>query len=72
KELKIDEPTLKAGLDQLISKYPDIGRTLFDPTGQLRATHRIFVNGNMVEKNEMGCQVAENDVIDILTAITGG
>jgi molybdopterin synthase sulfur carrier subunit len=72
KELRIDAPTLKAGIDQLAAQFPEVGKAIFDKTGQLRASHRVFVNGDMVERKDIGRPVAGEDVVDIMTAVTGG
>ena len=72
KELRIDAPTLKEGISQLVAQYPDVGKALFDKVGQIRASHRVFVNGEPVEKAEMDRAVAGEDIVDILTAVTGG
>ena len=72
KELRIDAPTLKEGIDQLAAQFPEVGKALFDKTGQVRASHRLFVNGELVEKDTVGRAVGGEDVVDILTAVTGG
>ena len=72
KELRIDAPTLQEGISRLVEQYPDVGKALFDKVGQIRASHRVFVNGEAVEKANMGRPVSGEDVIDIMTAVTGG
>jgi sulfur-carrier protein len=72
KELRIDAPTVKAGIVQMAEQYPEVGKALLDKLGQVRATHRIFVNGETVERAQIDRAVSSEDVIDILTAITGG
>lgn len=72
KELQIDAPTLKAGIDKLVEQYPDVGKQIYDANGQMRATHRLFINGESVDRSQMGRELAKDDVVDIMTAITGG
>ena len=72
KEFRIDAPTLKDGLQQLSAQYPEVGKALLDKGGQLRATHRVFVNGVIVERGQLDRAISGEDVIDIATAITGG
>jgi len=73
KELKIDAPTLKEGIDQLAAQFPEMGKALFDAkTGQVRASHRLFINGDPVERSSISRPVGGEDVVDILTAVTGG
>jgi molybdopterin converting factor small subunit len=70
KEIAVEAPTLKAGLDQLIAKYPELNGALFNRLGQLRASHRFFVNGDPVA--DVNQAAGAEDVVDIITAITGG
>lgn len=72
KELRIEAPTLKAGIDQLVAQYPEVGKALYDRMGQLRASHRLFLNGNLVDRAAIGREVSGDDVVDIMTAVTGG
>jgi sulfur-carrier protein len=72
KELQIDAPTLKGGIDKLVEQYPDVGKALYDHQGQMRATHRLFINGEAVGRAELGRELEKDDVVDIMTAITGG
>ena len=72
KEFRIDAPTLKEGISHLVEQYPEVGKALFDKLGQLRASHRLFVNGSQVVKTDIGRSVANEDVVDIVTAVTGG
>ncbi len=72
KEVHIDAPTLKEGINRLVEQYPEVGKALFDKLGQIRASHRVFVNGDVVERADIGRAVSGEDVVDILTAVTGG
>jgi len=72
KELPIEAPTLKEGIAKLVEQYPEVGKALFDKVGQIRASHRVFVNGDPVEKAGMDRAVGGEDIVDIVTAVTGG
>ena|SRR5687767_12729848 len=72
KEVSVDATTLKAGLDALVARFPDMSKVLYDRVGQLRATHRFFINGVQLEKDQIGHAVAETDIVDVVTAVTGG
>lgn len=72
KELRIEAPTLKDGISRLVEQFPEVGKALFDPTGQVRASHKLFVNGEQIGKADIGREVADGDVVDIVTAVTGG
>lgn len=72
KEIEVAAPTLKAGVEALVARYPEMSKALYDRLGQLRATHRFFVNGVLVDKAQIDSPVGGEDIVDIMTAVTGG
>jgi len=72
KEIRVEAPTLKDGISRLVEQFPEVGKSLFDTTGQIRASHKLFVNGVQIGKADVGRRVADEDVVDIVTAVTGG
>jgi sulfur-carrier protein len=72
KEISIDAPTLKEGISRLAEQFPEVGKALFDTVGQIRASHKLFVNGYQIGKADIGREVSSEDVVDIVTAVTGG
>jgi len=72
REIHVAAPTVGAALDRLADEYQPLRSVLFDRFGRLRATHRIFLNGEQLEAEELGAPAAEGDSVDLLLAISGG
>lgn len=72
REIPVAAPTVKDGLVGLVQQQPQLRPVLFDGEGNVRATHRLFLNGEQMPSGSLESPVAESDRIDILTAIAGG
>jgi hypothetical protein len=77
KEIEIEAKTIGESINSLVEKYPDIKRTLLDNTGKISRSHQLFQNGVQLKMPEDGTEllarpIGQNDVLYVLTAITGG
>ncbi|MFF3336675.1 MoaD/ThiS family protein [Streptomyces sp. NPDC002888] len=71
-EIEVDGDTVRAGLDRLTERYPNLGEVLLDREGAVRATHLIALNGERLTQGELDREATEDDRVDIVTAISGG
>lgn len=71
-EIEVGGGTVRAGLTQLTERYPRLGEVLLDRTGEVRPTHLIALNGERLTRNELERAAAEDDRVDIVTAVSGG
>ena len=75
REVDIPGDTLKEGIDRLVERYPRLQRTLLDQNGQVGKSHQLFVNGQQVDRSQRSpadMNMRPDDVVYVLTAITGG
>ena len=72
REHSVDAVTVREGIDSLVKNYPELSRALFDPAGQIRRAHMVFLNGNQLSSEQLTAEVGAKDEIEILTAIAGG
>jgi molybdopterin converting factor small subunit len=72
KVVSIDAPTIDQALGALAEKHQALKPVLFDRLGQVRATHRLFMNGQPLERSDTQRAVGPDDAVDILTAVAGG
>jgi hypothetical protein len=70
--ISVDAPTVEAALVALSGEYRPLGPVLFDREGRVRPTHRIFLNGELLEADELASPAADGDCVDLLLAISGG
>lgn len=72
RELRVDGPTVQDGLSALCLQYPDLQSVLFNASGELRGVHRVALNSTLLSRGEMNSAVADDDVVDVVTAVAGG
>ena len=75
REVEVPGETLKDGLDGLVERYPRLRRTLLDQNGQVGKSHQLFINGQQIDRSESSpadLAMKPDDVVYVLTAITGG
>jgi len=72
RDISVAAPTVEAALTKLADEYRPLQTVLFDRMGRLRATHRIFLNGELVAPDELASPAGDDDSVDLLLAISGG
>jgi sulfur-carrier protein len=70
--ISVDAPTVEAALVRLAGEYRPLQEALFDREGRVRATHRIFLNGEVLEPDQLASPAGDADCVDLLLAISGG
>ncbi|MGW1871612.1 MoaD/ThiS family protein [Streptomyces mauvecolor] len=70
REIDVHAPTLGDALTQVEARFPQLREVLRGSEGGLRATHRIFINGELASA-DLNTPLADSDVIEFLTAIAG-
>jgi molybdopterin converting factor small subunit len=63
---------LNDALTQVEARFPRLRQVLRDSEGGLRATHRIFINGELAPSVGVTTPLANSDEVEFLTAIAGG
>ena len=72
REHEVDAATSREALALLAAKHPALGKVLLDGEGQLRGTHRVFLNSTQLSADDLDNPVASTDTLELLTAIAGG
>jgi hypothetical protein len=70
--VSVDAPTVEAALVKLADEYQPLRKVLFDREGSVRATQRIFLNGEQLEPDQLASPAGETDSVELLLAISGG
>ena len=72
-ELSLDAPNVRAALEEIGQRYPELHRTVCDETGAVRRHINIFVNSaHMRDRDGLDTPLVAGDVITILPAVSGG
>ena len=65
--------TLRALLDDLERRFPELHRSTCDETGAVRRHINIFVNSDhMRDRNGLDTALEPGDVVTLMTAVSGG
>ena len=72
REHEVAATTIASALHDLVMRYPALKDVLFTSSGSVRATHRLFHNGEQVMADQVDRAVNDRDTVEILTAIAGG
>jgi molybdopterin converting factor small subunit len=72
REQEFSASTIAEALDSLVGKHPELRSVLFTASGTLRQSHRLFLNREQIMADELGREIGDGDVVEILTAIAGG
>ena len=70
--INVPAATVEAGLTELAEQYQPLRAVLFDRAGRVRATHKIFLNGEQLQRDELTRAADDTDSLDLLLAISGG
>ena len=70
--ITVDAPTVEAALLKLTGEYQQLRKVVFDREGKVRATNKIFLNGEQLEPAQLASRAGEADSVELLLAISGG
>jgi molybdopterin converting factor small subunit len=68
----VEATTLGDALAVAEARHPRLKMVLRDGHGQLRRTHRIFINGELAATAGLSTPMHSSDEVEFLTAIAGG
>ena len=72
-ELSLTATSLRAVLDELERRHPELHRSVCDETGAVRRHVNLFVNtDHMRDRNGLDTSLEPGDVVTIMTAVSGG
>ena len=72
-ELALPAGSVRAVLEELEQRHPDLHRSICDETGSVRRHVNLFVNRSHVrERDGLDTALAPGDVLTILPAVSGG
>jgi molybdopterin synthase sulfur carrier subunit len=70
--VQVEADALGPALHRLEERHPQLRAVLRDGEGNVRRTHRIFLNGEQVGSADPELPLKETDEVEVLTAIAGG
>lgn len=72
-ELSVSAASLRAALEELERRHPELHRSICDETGAVRRHVNLFVNEyHMRDREGLDTPLSPGDVVTILPAVSGG
>jgi len=72
KEIEVPASSVQDGLLRLVETHPALRPVLFDGEGRVRGVHRMYLNGEVLPRNDLQRPVGAADALLILTPLAGG
>jgi sulfur-carrier protein len=70
--IDLDADSIDSALHQLLERFPTMRSVVLDGKGSLRAVHRLYLNGEVLDCKDTQRTLRPDDELGILTAIAGG
>jgi len=72
-EIRLSAPSVRAVLEELERRHPQLHRGICDETGAVRRHVNLFVNASHVrDRDGLDTALAPGDVVAIFPAVSGG
>ena len=71
-EVEVEGVTVADGLRNVIEIYPEFGPVILDGNGEIRLLHRFCLNGVFLSLPELEEPVRLDDIVAVVSPITGG
>lgn len=69
---EVTAPTVTAALDALVERHSALRTVLLDGDGTVRSVHRLSLDGEVIDRREVGQNLNGSKELFILTALAGG
>src|SRR5262249_60257179 len=64
--ISVDAPTVEEALVKLAGEYQPLRQVLFDREGRVRATQRVFLNGEQLEPDQLASSAGGAGRVELL------
>ena len=71
-EVELDATSVSEALEAIVAKFPNLRPVVYDADSKLRSVHRLYLNGDVLEGENVDRDLKPTDELGILTAIAGG
>ncbi|MBN2125832.1 MAG: MoaD/ThiS family protein [Deltaproteobacteria bacterium] len=71
-EIEVSGSTVGETFKELVARYPDMEKQLFDKKGKLSNIVEVYLNGESAYPNELAKRVKDGDQIHVTFMLAGG
>ncbi len=70
--IEVEEDTIRKCIEALENRFPGFGELILDASGHQRRFVRLFLNGDVLERDALDRCVGSQDTITIVAGAAGG
>jgi len=71
-EIDVSAGTVRECIEAVEARYPGFQELILDSKGQLRHFSKLFVNGELLDREALDTPVSGDDIIAVLAPAAGG
>ena len=71
-EIEVSADTVRGCIEAVEARYPGFQELILDSKGRLRHFSKLFLNGELLDRDALDTPVARNDIVAVLTQAAGG
>jgi len=71
-EIEVSGGTVRECIEAVEARYPGFQELILDSKGRLRHFSKLFLNGELLDRDALDTPVARNDIVAVLAQAAGG
>jgi len=71
-EIEVSADTVRGCIEAVEARYPGFQELILDSKGQLRHFSKLFLNGELLDRDALDTRVSGDDVVAVLAPAAGG
>ncbi len=70
--IEVDARTVRACIEAVEARYPGFEELIFNSKGELHLFSKLFLNGELLDRNALDTPVSGDDTVAVLAPAAGG
>jgi len=70
--IEVDAATVRGCIEAVEARYPGFQELIFDAEGELHPFSKLFVNGELLDRDALDTPVSGDDTVSVLAPAAGG
>ncbi len=70
--IEVDASTVRACIEAVEARYPGFQELIFNSKGELHLFSKLFLNGELLDRNALDTPVSGDDIVAVLAPAAGG
>lgn len=71
-QIEVDANTVRACIEAVEARYPGFQELILNAKGELHLFSKLFLNGELLDRNALDTPVSGDDVVSVLAPAAGG